>query len=104
ASQPEATAPTRRIHSVTVRTRATAVRGTPNSFEIAPMISRNTVKSKASSVQPSHAAHQAIHWSLVGSFHHGTAFGVPAAADTAHTSHVTLQLRTSRVTAADRRN
>jgi hypothetical protein len=30
------------------------------------------VKSKASSVQPSQAAHQASHWSLVGSFHHAT--------------------------------
>jgi hypothetical protein len=35
------------------------------------MISRNMVKSKASSVQPSQAAHHAIHWSLVGSLHHG---------------------------------
>src|SRR6266478_5449045 len=55
ASQPAPTAPTRRIHKVIVRT---------------------TVKSKASSVHPSHAAHQAYHWSLVGSFHHGTAFTV----------------------------
>ena len=30
------------------------------------------VKSKASSVQPSQAAHQASHWSLVGSFHYAT--------------------------------
>jgi hypothetical protein len=30
------------------------------------------VKSNASSVQPIHAAIQAIHWSLVGSLHHGT--------------------------------
>src|SRR6516165_4765132 len=36
------------------------------------MMSRNMVKSKASSVQPSQAADQASHWSLVGSFHHGT--------------------------------
>src|SRR5262249_14152892 len=36
------------------------------------MMSRNMVKSKASSVQPSQAANQASHWSLVGSFHHGT--------------------------------
>ena len=71
ASQPEAVAPTRRIHKVIVKTTATAVRGTWNSREIGTMISRNTVKSKASSVQPSHAAHQASHWSLVGSFHHG---------------------------------
>src|SRR6476646_8627632 len=34
------------------------------------MISRNMVKSKASSVHPSHAATQANHCSLVGSFHH----------------------------------
>src|ERR1700720_4524207 len=71
ASQPEATAPSRRIHKVTVRTKATAVSGTPNSCEIGTMISRNTVKSKASRVQPSHAAIQAIHCSLVGSLHHG---------------------------------
>jgi hypothetical protein len=30
------------------------------------------VKSKASSVQPIQAAQYAYHWSLVGSFHHGT--------------------------------
>src|SRR5215469_1497350 len=35
------------------------------------MMSRNMVKSNASSVQPNHAAHQASHWSFVGSFHHG---------------------------------
>jgi hypothetical protein len=29
------------------------------------------VKSNASSVQPNQAAHQASHWSFVGSFHHG---------------------------------
>ena len=33
-NQPEAVAPTRRIHSVTVNTAATAVSGTPNSCEI----------------------------------------------------------------------
>jgi hypothetical protein len=43
ASQPEATAPSKRIHKVTVRTNATAVSGTPNSCEIGTMISRNTV-------------------------------------------------------------
>src|SRR6516162_9246092 len=41
------------------------------------MMSRNMVKSNASSVQPNHAAHQASHWSFVGSFHHGI---VPAVA------------------------
>jgi hypothetical protein len=35
-------------------------------------MSRNIVKSKASSVQPSQAATHASHWSFVGSFHHGT--------------------------------
>jgi hypothetical protein len=38
------------------------------------MISRNTVKSNASRVYPSQAAHHAYHWSLVGSFHHGMGF------------------------------
>jgi hypothetical protein len=33
------------------------------------MMSKNTVKSKASSVKPSHADHPASHWSLVGSLH-----------------------------------
>src|SRR5262249_8472071 len=61
ASHPEAHAPTSRIHSVMVRTNATSVRGTPNSLETGTMMSRNTVKSNASSVQPSQAAHQAIH-------------------------------------------
>ena len=61
ASQPDAVAPTRRSHSVMVKTAVTAVSGTPNSCEIGTMISRKMVKSNASSVQPSHAAHQAIH-------------------------------------------
>src|SRR5215472_10192586 len=72
AIQPAAVAPTRRSHSVMVNTAVTAVSGTSNSLAIGTMISRKIVKSNASSVQPSHAAHQAIHWSLVGSFHHGT--------------------------------
>src|SRR6266566_6422514 len=79
ASQPEATAPTSRIHKVSVKTIVTSVVGTPNSSAIGLMISRKTVKSKASSVQPSQAAHHAYHWSLVGSFHHGTAGPVPTA-------------------------
>src|SRR5262249_13225271 len=77
ASQPDATAPTSRIHNVMVKTTAIAVSGTPNSLEIGTMINRKTVKSKASSVQPSQAAHQAIHWSLVGSFHHGMVLAAP---------------------------
>src|ERR1700704_1742746 len=52
ASQPEATAPTSRIHKVSVKTIATSVVGTPNSSAIGLMISRKTVKSNASSVQP----------------------------------------------------
>jgi hypothetical protein len=79
ASQPAATAPTSRIHNVIVKTNATAASGTSNSFAIGTMISRNTVKSKASKVQPSHAAHQAYHWSRVGSFHQGIGFVASAA-------------------------
>src|SRR6516165_8951636 len=73
-SQPEETAPTSRIHRVTVKTKATAVSGTWNSFEIGSMINRKIVKSKASSVQPSQAATQASHWSFVGSRHQGMLF------------------------------
>src|SRR5580700_8989704 len=58
ASQPEAVAPTSRIHKVRVKT---AVTGTLNSCEMGSMISRKIVKSKASSVQPSQAADQASH-------------------------------------------
>src|SRR5438552_1731724 len=72
ASQPAATAPTSRIHRVSVKTIATSVVGTLNSSAIGLMISRNTVKSNASSVQPSQAAHHAYHWSLVGSLYQGT--------------------------------
>src|SRR6202022_3714101 len=71
ASQPEAVAPNNRIHNVKVKTAVTAVNGTLNSCEIGNMIIRKIVKSKASKVQPSHAAPQASHWSLVGSFHQG---------------------------------
>src|SRR5215469_15825636 len=73
-SQPEATAPTSRIHKVIVNTKVTAVSGTWNSCEIGNIIKRKIVKSKESRVQPSHAAHQAVHCSFVGSYHHGTAF------------------------------
>src|SRR3974390_1677262 len=52
-SQPELTAPTKRLHNVTVKTTATSVNGTPNSCEIGSMIKRKIVKSKASRVQPS---------------------------------------------------
>src|SRR5271169_477881 len=80
ASQPEAVAPTSRIHRVRVKTAVTAVNGTLNSCEIGSMISRKIVKSKASNVQPSQAADQASHWSLVGSLHHGIGFRVSTAA------------------------
>src|SRR5215510_14967939 len=60
-SHPDAVAPTNRIQSVTVKTAATAVRGTPNSFDIGTMISRKMVKSNASNVQPTQAAYYAIH-------------------------------------------
>src|SRR5882762_7498622 len=86
ASQPEATAPTSRIHNVRARIQATPLTGTLNSSAIGFMISRKTVKSKASSVQPSQAAHQAYHWSLVGSRHQATrAASTPIAI--AHFSH-----------------
>lgn len=61
ASQPDAVAPISLIHKVSVKTIATAVRGTPKSFEIGTIRSKKTVKSKESSVQPSHAATQASH-------------------------------------------
>src|SRR6516164_5012746 len=80
ASQPEATAPTSRIHKVRVKTIATSAVDTPNSSAIGLMISRNTVKSNASRVQPNQAAHQAYHWSLVGSLHQRMLFIVSAAA------------------------
>src|SRR6516164_10086595 len=74
AIQPEAVAPMSRIHRVRVKTTVTSVSGTLNSCEIGNMISRKIVKSNASRVQPSQAATQASHWSLVGSFHHGMVF------------------------------
>ena len=61
ASQPDATAPTSRIHNVRARIHATSLTGTPNSSAMGFMIKRKTVKSNASRVQPSHAAHQAYH-------------------------------------------
>src|SRR6516162_10665059 len=71
AIQPAAVAPTRRSHNVMVNTAATAVKETSNSLAIGTMISRKIVKSNASSVQPSQAAIQAFHCSLLGSFHQG---------------------------------
>src|SRR6266852_7284105 len=86
ASQPEATAPSSRIHNVSARIQATSLTGTPNSSAIGFMIKRKTVKSKASRVQPNQAAHQAYHWSLVGSLHQATrAASTPIAI--AHFSH-----------------
>src|SRR6476619_3552465 len=55
-NQPEAVAPPRRIISVTVKIAVTSMSGTPNSCAIGVMISKKTVKSNASSVQPSQAA------------------------------------------------
>src|SRR5215831_5228271 len=72
ASQPDAVAPTNRNQSVIANTAVTSVSGTLNSLAMGTMISKNTVKSNESSVQPIQAAHQASHCSLVGSFHHGT--------------------------------
>jgi hypothetical protein len=77
ASQPEAMAPTSRSHKVTLSTKATSVSGTLNSLEIGTMISRNMVKSNASRVQPSQAAHHASHWSLVGSRYQATFGSIP---------------------------
>jgi hypothetical protein len=81
ASQPEAVAPTSRIHKVRAKTMATSVSGTPKSLEIGTISSRKMVKSKASRVHPSQAATQASHWSLVGSFHHGIGCVFAVAAD-----------------------
>ena len=61
ASHPDAVAPTSLIHNVSVKTTATSVSGTPKSLEIGTISNRKIVKSKASSVQPSHAAIQASH-------------------------------------------
>ena len=79
AIQPAAVAPTRRIHKVKVKTIATSVSGTLNSLAIGTIIKRKTVKSNASSTQPSHAAEKAYHWSLVGSLHQGTSLLVSMA-------------------------
>jgi hypothetical protein len=69
ASQPEAVAPTSRIHSVIASTAVTSTSGTLKVCEIGSISNRKIVKSKASRVQPSHAANHACHCSRVGSFH-----------------------------------
>src|SRR5580692_10189910 len=56
AIQPAATAPKRRIHRVSVKTIVTAASGSLNSLAMETMMSKKTVKSKASKVQPSQAA------------------------------------------------
>ena len=61
ASQPEPTAPTRRSHSVMVKTAVTSISGTWKDSAIGTMIRRKMVKSNASRVHPSHAAIQATH-------------------------------------------
>src|ERR1700689_3675462 len=71
AIHPADTAPTKRIHMVSEPTSTTSARSALNSLAIGTSRNRKTVKSNASSVQPSHAAMKAYHWSLVGSRHHG---------------------------------
>src|SRR4029077_9477084 len=56
ASQPDAVAPSSRIHSVIVSTAATSGTGTLNSLAIGAIISKKAVKSKASRVHPAQAA------------------------------------------------
>src|ERR1700730_2512481 len=76
-----------------VKTAATSGRGTANSCDMGSMINRKIVKSKESSVQPSQAAIQARHWSLVGSFHHGTGVAPATAIAIAHPSCSTRPYR-----------
>src|SRR5437764_11787112 len=52
ASHPDAVAPSRRSHNVTVNTKVTSTSGTLNSLAIGTMINRKIVKSNESSVQP----------------------------------------------------
>ena len=61
ASHPLAVAPTNRPHKVRVNTAVTSTNGTLKVLAIGAMTSRKIVKSKASSVQPSHAATHAYH-------------------------------------------
>src|SRR5215471_17758801 len=84
ASHPLPVAPTKRPHNVSVNTAVTSTSGTLKVLAIGAMISRKIVKSKASSVQPSHAATQAYHWSRVGSLHQGIGFSLLIAATIAH--------------------
>src|SRR5262249_51355840 len=94
-SQPEAVAPTSRIHRVSVKIHVTDVSATWNSCEIGTMINRKIVKSNAPKAQPSQAADQASHCALVGSFHHGIA-AVPALA-------IVVMLGSSQVCGSSRR-
>jgi hypothetical protein len=71
AIHPAATAPSKRIHKVSDPTKTTRVRSALNSLAIGTSRNRKTVKSNASSVQPSQAAMKAYHWSLLGSRHYG---------------------------------
>ncbi len=86
AIQPEAIAPTKRISMVRVPTKTTKVRSALNSLAIETISTRKTVKSNASSVQPSQAATNAYHWSLVGSLHQGPVSRALAAFDIVKTS------------------
>ena len=72
ASEPDTIAPTNRIHSVIASTAVTSTSGTLKVCEIGSINKRKIVKTKASRVQPSHAAIQACHCSRVGSLHHGS--------------------------------
>ena len=69
AIHPAETAPTKRIHMVREPTSTTSVRSALNSLAMGTSRNKNTVKSKASSVHPSHAAIKAYQLSLVGSRH-----------------------------------
>ena len=61
AIQPDATAPKRRMNSVRLTTVETMVSDASNSLAMETTSTRNTVKSNASSVQPSQAAVYAYH-------------------------------------------
>src|SRR4051794_28392892 len=91
ANQPEAVAPPSRMTRVTEKTAVTSMIGTPNSCAIGAIMSRKTVKSNASSVHPIHAAKYAYHWSLVGSFHHGTVAAREPYPDMVPVPHFMLQ-------------
>ena len=61
AIHPAAMAPTNRIHIVSDPTSTTRVRSALNSLAMGTSRNRKTVKSNASSVQPSQAAMKAYH-------------------------------------------